>query len=166
MLIKFGLHKLKPPLSFRRENGTDSVFLEKLFFACNRQQFASIAPPGMLNVILKQQFNAQSIGYKSQFPSADGYVILFHKLPIGRLMLNLNENTLLLVDIAITPSSQQKGLGTQIMCALIRYATSEKLELELSVSINNATALAFYIKLGFKVICHNGHHTRMQYFGS
>ncbi len=80
-------------------------------------------------------------------------------------MLNLTKNTLLLVDIAIMPSMQKKGIGAQVMKLLIMFAGSNQLKLELSVAKSNILAFTFYTKLGFKIISDQGYHIKMQHIG-
>lgn len=162
-MIELPSYDLPQPLSYRMRNIADLAFYEALFIACKRDELASMVPPEMLKTVLEQQFKAQSSGYATQFPDAHDYVILYNAAPIGRFMLQANKKRLLLVDIAIMPTSHKMGLGTKIMRMLIQHAKIQQISLELSVAKNNIIAFTFYAKLGFKVISDKDHHIKMQY---
>jgi ribosomal protein S18 acetylase RimI-like enzyme len=58
----------------------------------------------------------------------------------------------LIVDIALIASWRRRGVGASLVNDVLDEARVAGLPVRLSVSANNAPALRFYLRLGFKQI--------------
>ena len=59
---------------------------------------------------------------------------------------------MLIVDIALIASWRRRGIGASLVNGVLDEARAAALPVRLSVSANNAAALRFYQRLGFKPI--------------
>ena len=100
---------------------------------------------------LTMQFNAQHSHYQKHYPNSDFNIILFDNEQIGRLYVDRGEKDMLLIDIALLPEYQKKGIGLFLMKDLINEAKEKNQPIFLHVEKFNP-ALNFYHKLGFEII--------------
>ncbi len=78
-------------------------------------------------------------------------IVMLNNQNVGLLKLDEKENRIEIVQIQIDPKFQKKGIGQQIIEAVIKNALAEKKELVLSVLKANP-AKELYERLGFKII--------------
>jgi GNAT superfamily N-acetyltransferase len=97
---------------------------------------------------LQMQFAAQRQGYRSMFPDAEFSVVLVGEQPAGRIVVNRTDQETLLVDIALLPEFQGRGVGGVLVEALIEEARAAAKTLRVSVLKGNRAAV-FYRRLGF-----------------
>jgi len=78
-------------------------------------------------------------------------IVILSNENIGLLKLDENENRIEIVQIQIDPKFQKKGIGKQIIEAVIKDAKIKNKEVFLSVlKVNPAKEL--YLRMGFKII--------------
>ncbi len=123
----------------RPERPEDTEFLYQLFAATHGAAFAAMPP------LARMQFDAQRSHYRNRYPSGDFDVIVAGGNRVGRLCVDRAPGRAHIVDIAILPSWQGRGLGT----AVIRRLQRERPVISLSVQPGNP-ARRLYEHLGFK----------------
>jgi GNAT superfamily N-acetyltransferase len=79
-------------------------------------------------------------------------VVLLDSKPVGRLWVAPAGDAFILVDIAIHPSVQSKGLGTVLVERLQQEAQNAKLPIRSMVDRFNPGSLRFHRKLGFGIV--------------
>ncbi len=136
-------------LVLRSEREDDGAFRFQLFCASRQPDFARLLPPDMLETIMRQQFHAQTEGYRAQFPRARRDIIELAGKPVGRIVVDRAEKVLHIVDQAITPELRNRGIGTTVMRALMDEARRTNRAVRLSVAAANGQALRLYRRLGF-----------------
>jgi GNAT superfamily N-acetyltransferase len=131
----------------------DEIFLYELYAAIRGPLFA-LAPitPTQREHLLRMQFQAQLSSYTQQFPNSCYHVVLLDSKPVGRLWVAPGDNAFLLVDIAIHPSLQSKGLGTVLVQRLQQEAQKQKLPIRSTVDRFNPGSLKFHQRLGFQIV--------------
>lgn len=139
-------------LVIRPEREDDEAFRFQLFCASRQPEFARLLAPDVLEPIMRQQFHAQTVGYRSRFPRARADIIELGGKPIGRIMLDRGDKVLHIVDQAITPELRNRGIGTAIMRALMEEARQTSGAVRLAVAAGNGQALRLYRRLGFAPI--------------
>ncbi|MFA5960680.1 MAG: GNAT family N-acetyltransferase [Tatlockia sp.] len=73
--------------------------------------------------------------------------------PIGKAHIRWEEDSAILSDIAIIPTHQRQGLGSELLANCINHAlTCGKTRLTLDVETSNQNALKLYLRHGFKTI--------------
>jgi ribosomal protein S18 acetylase RimI-like enzyme len=139
----------------RDGSAADTPFLDSLFFALHRDEFLPLGlPEAQLLGLLAMQARAQRLGYTRDFPEAVDRII-FEKepdgeRPLGRLIASATAAELRLVDIALLPEQQGRGLGTALIEDLQRQAASRRVPLRLQVRPGNP-AFRLYSRLGFRL---------------
>jgi GNAT superfamily N-acetyltransferase len=131
----------------------DEIFLYELYVAIRGPQF-ELTPltPAQREHLLRMQFQAQLSSYTQQFPNSCYHVVLLDSKAVGRLWVAPGDHAFLLVDIAIHPSLQSKGLGTVLVQRLQQEAQRAKLPIRSTVDRFNQGSLKFHKRLGFHVV--------------
>jgi ribosomal protein S18 acetylase RimI-like enzyme len=137
-------------LRLRPEHADDEAFRFKLFCDSRPELFALLQlGPAELDQLMRFQFRAQTMTYRTNFPKARFDIIELDFQPIGRIVIHRPGTELYIVDQAITPSWRHRGLGTSLMRALIDEAGRAGLPLRLDVASTNDRAMRLYLRLGF-----------------
>lgn len=131
----------------------DEPFLYDLYYAVRAPEFARTAiTPAQLADLMRMQFRAQTSSYAAQFPNSCYHVVLLDSKPIGRLWVAPGENEFYLVDIAIHPNIQSKGVGTVLIQRLQQEAQRVKWPIRSVVNRFNPGSLRFHQRLGFNIV--------------
>jgi ribosomal protein S18 acetylase RimI-like enzyme len=140
-----------PETRVRLAAPADEPFLRNLHNGARAAEFAAAGlPPATLDMLLEQQYRAQTLGYAAQFPDAGSLIILHRDEPVGRVLLVAGEHRWHLVDIALLPSARGRGIGTDVIETIARAATEAGAhKVTLSVLFSNAGARQLYGRLGF-----------------
>ncbi len=98
---------------------------------------------------LRMQFGAQSNWYEAAYPEADHQIICAGERPIGRILVQRDAGSLLLVDIALLREFRGQGIGTRFLRELLEQAERSRVPVRLHVQKTNGGALRLYERLGF-----------------
>jgi ribosomal protein S18 acetylase RimI-like enzyme len=137
----------------RPERAADSEFRFDLF--CGSR------PPGedlsfldapLRERLMRQQFRGQNGSYRANYPDARFEIVEHDGAPIGRIVTARTPDAVLIVDIALIAAFRRRGIGASLVNDVLDDARAAGLPLRLTVSANNAPALRFYLRLGFKPI--------------
>jgi ribosomal protein S18 acetylase RimI-like enzyme len=151
-------------IALRLEVPTDEAFRFALFRASRGPGWDQVAlPPDMLAMIMTQQFRAQTLGYRADYPDARLEIIIVDDKPAGRLAVDRGRGAVHLVDIAVTPDWRGQGLGTAILRQLMAEATEAALPLTLHVARDNLAAHRLYLRLGFEAMTEDETHLSMRW---
>ena len=98
---------------------------------------------------LRMQFQAKATHYRAYYPHAEYQVIQREDtVPLGRLIVDRANDSILIVDIALLPEYRNAGVGTSIIQQLMAEATSRQRPILLHVEVFNP-AMKLYNRLGF-----------------
>ncbi len=97
---------------------------------------------------LAQQFHYQHTYYQQEFPDATYSLILVNNEPAGRLYLDRREKEHRIIDIALLPGFQRKGIGGRLLKGILEQANQAGKSVGIHVEQNNP-ALHLYTRLGF-----------------
>jgi ribosomal protein S18 acetylase RimI-like enzyme len=130
----------------------DEIFLYDLYLAIRGPEFAQ-APltATQREYLIRMQFQGQLSSYSRQYPNSCYHLVLLDSKPVGRLWVAQSEREFHLVDIAVHPSVQSKGIGTALVQRLQQEATRARLPISCSVSRFNPGSLRFHQRLGFQI---------------
>ena len=130
----------------------DEIFLYDLYLAIRGPEFAQ-APltRTQREYLIRMQFRGQMSAYTQQFPNSCYHVVLLDSKPVGRLWVAQTEREFHLVDIAVHPNIQSKGIGTALIQRLQQEATHTRLPIVSCVSRFNPGSLRFHKRLGFRI---------------
>ncbi len=136
--------------ALRPETEADVPFLLQLYIS-TRWQELSVADWADAQKIafLESQFAAQRSYYLSHYASAAFDVLEAQGVPAGRLYLDRQADTLLIVDIALLPQWCGRGIGTALLEAMFAEARLSGKGVTISVEKFNP-AQRLYRRLGFR----------------
>ncbi len=140
---------LASPLSLRACDTSDDVFLAALYRSTRDDLAPLAADEAMLAQLLALQHQAQVQGTRAMFPQAEHFLIARDGVPIGRLVLDRNDERIHLVDMALMPSARGHGTGGAILRMLQQLAGDSALSLTLRVNVANTGARQLYRRHGF-----------------
>jgi RimJ/RimL family protein N-acetyltransferase len=151
------------PLRLRPEREDDQAFRLQLFRDARPELAMLPLPPEVREGLVHHQFNAQTMGYRTQFPQARFDIIELDGTAIGRIVVDRTGTALHIIDQAITPAYRNLGLGTTIMRSLMQEAASLGLPVRLTVFTGNDPSRRLYDRLGFVPIAETPTHVEMEW---
>lgn len=104
---------------------------------------------------LQMQFDAQHRFYHEQFTTAQFAIIEHNNDAIGRLYVDRRPAEIRIIDIALLPGFRGKGIGGELMQALIDEGAACDKAVTIHVEHNNP-AMQLYQRLGFKHVSDEG----------
>lgn len=152
-----GEHRLRPL------GGDDQGFLDDLY-ASRRTDLQQLPMATvMLAQMIKMQQHVQMSGIQQHFPEAQHFVVEEAGRPVGRVIIDTGVTDLRLVDIAILPQAQRKGIARSILRAMQEQARESNLNVSLAVEITNQAARTLYLQMGFFVQSSDGLFEQMHW---
>ncbi|PHV27644.1 GNAT family N-acetyltransferase [Janthinobacterium sp. BJB426] len=142
---------LSAPYQLRVQRDDDDGFAAALYSSTRDDLHQMPAEPAVIEQLIAMQRRMQSHGYRQAYPHAVYLVLQHGTIPIGRLVLERQDQVLHLVDIAILPAAQGQGAGSAVLRGLQAQASAEQLHLHLAVNKSNTAARALYQRLGFRL---------------
>jgi len=136
-----------------------AIDLEFLFqvYASTRTDELSVVPwsPSEKEAFLRQQFEAQHRHYRSAYADGQFSIVSAGSEDIGRLYVWRGPGELRIIDIALLPAWRGRGMGGQLIRALLDEGAAAGLRVSIHVEQHNP-ALRLYQRLGFKPVSNNG----------
>ncbi|HRA03851.1 MAG TPA: GNAT family N-acetyltransferase [Arachnia sp.] len=149
------------PVTTRAVIDDDRPFLLDLYCATRADEFAALgADPQVVRALLVQQYGAREAGWAMSSPGADDLVILLGDDPVGRLVLERRADGIRIVDLAVAPAEQGKGIGTSVLRRVLDEADAVRVPVTLHVVADNP-ARRLYERCGFVPVPGNGSHVLM-----
>ena len=143
----------QPPLLLHTRPGgaQDAPFLRALFDSHCAHLHALGLPPAALQALVDQQYAFRQADYGRRFPQARTLIALAGHEPIGALVLDDDDDTLHIVDLAVAPHSRGCGHGRTLVQQVQAQAREMgRQAVTLSVNPLNQPALRLYLALGFE----------------
>jgi ribosomal protein S18 acetylase RimI-like enzyme len=148
------LHRLAMPailaqqgFALRSETEADVPFLRGLYISTRWEELAVV--PDWTDeqkiAFLESQFTAQRQHYLAYFANA----AFDNGVPAGRLYLDRQDKTLLIIDVALLPDWRNRGIGTALIEAVFAEARLCGKDVSISVEKFNP-AQRLYRRLGFR----------------
>lgn len=132
---------------------TDDPFLFAVYASTREHEVAQVAwEEGQKELFLRWQFNLQRGEYDTRFPDAAYHIILVDQHLAGRIWVGMDDEQIRLLDIALLPEFQNRGVGTALLRRLMKEATITRKALRHMVFVLNNDATRFYERLGFVAI--------------
>ena len=96
----------------------------------------------------RMQHKAQSTHYFTHYKGARFDIILMDEKPIGRLYVDNWSQEIRIIDIALLPAHQKRGIGASILREILAQGRIEGKKVSIHVEMNNP-AMKLYERLGF-----------------
>ena len=151
-------------LTLRPLTPADEEFLVALYGSTREEELSQAEwAEGQKELFIKWQFDLQRGEYQARFPDAEYNVILVDDARAGRVWIGRDDEQIRLLDIALLPEFQNRGVGTLLLGRLIDEARSVGKPLRHMVFVLNNNAERFYERLGFVIIEDLGAYKHMEY---
>ena len=151
-------------VSLRHVTPADDEFLRAVYASTRAQELAQVAwSAEQKEAFLRMQFDAQQRDYQARYPDAQYEVILLDARPVGRIWIGRDEEEIRLLDIALLPEAQRRGIGDALLRRLIAEARGTGRKLRHMVFVLNTDARRFYERLGFRVFEEVGAYLHMEW---
>ena len=143
-------------MRLRAAGDGDIEFLYRLYASTRSDEMALVDwTEAQKEEFLRMQFNAQHLYYHDQFKQASFDILVLEVQAIGRLYVDRREDEIRVIDIALLPEFRGRGIGGEIMQALIDEAAAGNRSVTIHVEHNNP-ALNLYRRLGFGRVSDEG----------
>lgn len=151
MVLKFP----DPLLHLRTITSNDEEILCRIYSSTRTEELSQVTDwtTKQKEFFLRSQFTAQHTYYQNNYKGAHFRVIKYGTQVIGRLYLHTNYEgaSLRIIDIAILPEWRNKGLGQQVLLAVMELAAGMNQSVTIHVESFNP-AMKLYKKLGFVLV--------------
>jgi len=151
-------------VDLRPVSESDNEFLLSVYASTREDELAQAEwVEGQKEAFLRWQLDLQRREYEARFPDADYRLIVVDQQPAGRIWIGADDEQIRLLDIALLPEFQNRGVGTILLKRLIARAENEGKALRHMVFVLNNNADRFYERLGFKKIEDFGAYKHMEW---
>lgn len=151
-------------VSLRPICSDDEEFLLAVYASTRADELAQIAwSEEQKAAFVRMQFDAQRRDYDARYPNSEYDVIMLDARPVGRLWIGRDEEQIRLLDIALLPEAQNRGVGGALLRRLIAEARQTGKKLRHMVFVLNPDAQRFYERLGFRVFEEVGAYRHMEW---
>jgi len=151
-------------VELRPVSESDNEFLLSVYASTRADELGQVEwNEGQREMFLRWQFDLQRREYDTRFPDADYRVIVIDQQPAGRIWIGSDDQQIRLLDIALLPEFQNRGVGTVLLERLKSDAQSAGKALRHMVFVLNNNADRFYERLGFEMIEDLGAYKHMEW---
>ena len=142
-----------PDVSVRPVSDADQEFLIGVYAGTRAAELAQVNwDDSQKDAFLRWQYEMQKQEYSARYPDARYDLILVDGVPAGRIWVGADDTQIRLLDIAVIPEFQNRGVGTHLLRQLMDEAARDNKPLRHMVFVLNENAYRFYERLGFKTI--------------
>jgi ribosomal protein S18 acetylase RimI-like enzyme len=150
------------PADSRPALAGDRPFLLDLYIATRAAEFSALGwSPEALRAFLEQQYRAREAGWGVSAPDGDDRILVRDGRPIGRLVIDRRPDGIRVVDVAVVPAEQGRGIGSAVLRQVLEEADAARVPVTLHVVTTNP-ALRLYERLGFVPVSEDGIHVLME----
>ena len=153
-----------PAVSLRPATDADQEFLIGVYAGTRADELAQTGwDDSQKDAFIRWQYAMQKQEYEARYPDARYDVILVDGVPAGRIWVGADDTQIRLLDIAVIPEFQNRGVGAHLLRQLMDEATRDNKPLRHMVFVLNQDAFRFYERLGFKTIEDVGGYLHMEW---
>lgn len=152
-----------PEVALRAECRNDEAFVFRLFVEARAPGFSHMPlEPAQRDALLRQQFKLQTTQYRHRFPSASFSIVEWCGASIGRFYVERAAPCMHVIDVALLPAWQRRGIGSRLLDGLLAEARATARAVSLHVERENP-AQFLYLRLGFRVVRDDGVYLQMEW---
>jgi ribosomal protein S18 acetylase RimI-like enzyme len=145
-----------PAITLRPVTAIDREFLLEVYASTREAELRPVPwTTEQKHEFVVQQFMAQDTAYHREYPDATFDVIEVDGRDAGRLLVERRSDVIDVLDIAVLPRFQTRGVGTTLLRALCAEAATSGRRVSLYVEKLNP-ARAWYQRLGFREVSDAG----------
>lgn len=148
------LYRAERAVTLRPVVPEDEDLLLKIYASTREDEMEQVTEwtPEQKEMFLRWQLQMQRRDYEARFPVGLSYdIILYDRVPAGRLWVARTSEQIRLLDIAILPEFQNRRIGTYLLRNLINESEQTGTPLRHMIFKLNTDARRFYERLGFQL---------------
>lgn len=139
-------HVNEQEISLRAATPDDEAFLLDVYASTRIDELAGTGwDDNQKLAFIRMQFLVRERTY----PQVDSRIILLNGRPVGRLMVDRNDDAILLRDIALLTEYRNSGIGSRLIEELLQEAAAAGKPVHLHV-LAMSPAVRLYERLGFR----------------
>jgi ribosomal protein S18 acetylase RimI-like enzyme len=151
-----------PHIALRSVAEHDEPFFRRLYASVREDELAVVPwDEETKEAFLRQQFDAQDAHYREHYDGATYDVIEVDGEPAGRLYVARWDDEIRIMDIALLPEYRGRGIGTQLLRALLDEGARTGKRVSIHVE-KHSPALRLYERLGFAQAADRGVYSLME----
>ena len=140
-------------VTLRPETAADEPFLKALFRSHAELPLrAAGLSDSAIDTMVEIQYRSQTATYRTLYPHADRWIVESEGEPIGRLIEHDEGENIYIVDVALVPEHQSKGLGTALIGLVANEWAAKGKGMRAEVRIGNTASLKLFARLGFRQV--------------
>lgn len=141
----------------------DEAFLLEVYLSSRGEDLTAMNwDAERIRSFLDTQYAAQQRFLKANYPQGEDRIIMLDTKPIGRILVERNEQEIRVVDVALLPQYRNSGIGTNLIRELLAEATRLGKPFRTQV-IRSSAALGLFERLGIVKIGETGSHYQMEW---
>ncbi len=146
-------------ISLREATPEDQSFLLEVYASTRLEELVGFGwSDEQKHAFIKMQFLARERVY----PRVDNRIILFEGRPVGRMLVDRSDESILLRDIALLTEFRNAGIGSRLVKDLMNEAAAAGKPIQLHV-VAASPAVRFYERLGFRQTGSDGTYLEMEW---
>lgn len=150
-------------LGRRQVEAGDREFLARLYASTRAEELAATGWSEQAKAaFLRQQFEAQDVHYRTHYRDASFEILELAGEPVGRLYVARWAHEIRLVDIALLPEAQRRGIGSLLLAELLAEGRASGRKVSCHVEAFSH-ALELYQRLGFVPVGEQGPYLLMEW---
>jgi ribosomal protein S18 acetylase RimI-like enzyme len=151
-------------VQLRPVTDADQEFLVGVYASTRADELAQVNwDESQKDAFIRWQYAMQKQEYDARYPDARYELILVDDQPAGRIWIGADDTQIRLLDIALLPEFQNRGVGAYLVQQLIDEAKRAQKPLRHMVFMANDNAFRFYERLGFTTIEDVGAYKHMEW---
>lgn len=154
---------MRAMIAFRIVENKDADFIYKVFCDGRAWEFAvTDLSQAEQQDFLKGQYVLQSHGYAENFPNAVHRIITRNGVDVGRIIFDVHDDHLHIIDLSILTAFQRQGIGGDVMLGMMQEARNGRVPVRLHVA-RLSPAQRLYARLGFEIKQEVGNHLALEW---
>lgn len=135
--------------TLRDERAEDEPFAVELYRVLRRDPAFVQCPVDKQRSFIRFERDVQQQTIEAICPTAKASIVLIDGVPAGELIVDRTDAGIRLIEIALLPSFQRQGIGSDLVRTLCDEAALRGVPVSLRVAVGNTAARAFYATHGF-----------------
>lgn len=145
-VLKVGDHRV----TVRPRGEQDSDLLLAVYSSIREAELVHVPwSAAQKDAFVRQQFHAQDMAYRNDYPGADLLILVVDGHDAGRLYLHRLPQEIRVMDIALLPSFRAQGIGGAVLRHVQEEAARTARDVTIYVEVFNP-AQRLYERLGFR----------------
>lgn len=150
-------------LTQRETVADDEAFLFEVYLSSRGDDLTEMGwDAERVRSFLETQYAAQQRFLKANYPQGEDRIITLDTQPIGRIVVERNDQEIRVVDVALLPQYRNSGIGTYLIRELLTEAARLGKPFRTQV-IRSSAAIGLFERLGIVKIGETGSHYQMEW---